>query len=150
MPLARSSSSVSWRCEVDGGWTTIVWTPPRDAVRSAELQGVDDRLAGGPPAGDLEGEHPAAVAGAPLALDDRVLRMGRQARVQDALHARLTLEPLGECQRVLAVPVHPHREGEDPADGQEGLERRERRAGIHLDAGHARPRARPARRRPRP
>ena len=34
MPAASSSASVDWRCEVDGGWTTIVWTLPSEAVSS--------------------------------------------------------------------------------------------------------------------
>ena len=34
MPLSRSSLSDSWRCDVDGGWTTMVWTLPSEAVSS--------------------------------------------------------------------------------------------------------------------
>ena len=64
MPAATSSSSDSWRCEVDGGWTTIVWTLPSEAVSSVSAIAsmmARPRLA---TAVHLDGEHPARDTGA--------------------------------------------------------------------------------------
>ena len=95
---------------------------------------VDDRAAGLAATLDLEGEHPAGGAVPELALGDRELRVAGEAGVQHATHAVLTLEPGGECRGVAAVALGPDREGQDPAQDQERLERPERRAGLDLDA----------------
>ena len=58
---------VDWRCEVDGGWTTIVWTLPSEAVRSGSRRASMTRPAGVAAAVDLEGEHPAGDARPELA-----------------------------------------------------------------------------------
>ena len=34
IPVGEQSASVDWRWVVDGGWATIVWTLPSEAVRS--------------------------------------------------------------------------------------------------------------------
>src|SRR5438034_3534841 len=105
------------------------------AERGGELgqsEGVDDGPAGGPPAGELKGEHPAAVARPELPLGDGSLRVAGETRVVDPLHAALTLEPGGECQRVRRVAVHPYGEREQAAKDQEGLERPEGPARVDL------------------
>ena len=59
IPAAASCSSVIWRCEVDGGWTTIVWTLPSEAVSSVSASvSMTARPASRPPT-TLDGEHPA-------------------------------------------------------------------------------------------
>ena len=145
-----SSASDSWRCDVDGGWTTIVWTLPSDAVSSVSSSASMTARPAGAPALDLERQHPAAVAGTELARRDVVLRMAREARIDDASHAVLTLQPASPVPRVRGVAIHPDGEGQQAAQDEEGLERPERRAGVDLRAGDLldEPRAaRPRRRR---
>ena len=86
-------------------------------------------------AGDLEGEHPAAGARPELAARDGVLRMAREAGVEDAAHAVLTLEPRGECRGVAARGARPGPPSvRMPAQHEERLERAERGARLDLDA----------------
>ena len=150
IPAASSSASVDWRCDVDGGWTTIVWTLPSEAVSSGSVERVDDRPSGGAATGDLEREHPAGDAGAELAAGDLVLRVAGQARVEHRRHAVLTLEPAGQCRGRRGVALDPDGEGQDPAQDEEGVERPE--GAPRCRSGRARPRrsgrpGRPPRRR---
>ena len=133
MPASSSSASVDWRCEVDGGWTTIVWTLPSEAVSSGRLQRVDDRPAGLPAALDLEGEHPAGHPGPELAQRRPRAADGSADPGRGRAHAVLTLEPGRECRGRRGVALGPDGEGQDPAQDEERLERPEGRAGVDLD-----------------
>ena len=60
IPAASSSASLDWRCEVDGGWTTIVWTLPSDAVSSGSCSAsMIARPAARPPAASKASIPPA-------------------------------------------------------------------------------------------
>ena len=144
IPAAMSCSSESWRCEVDGGWTTIVWTLPSEAVSSGSVNESMHRATGVPATLDLERQHPAGDAVAELADGDVVLGVARQAGVQDAAHAVLTLEPRGECRRGLRMALHPDGQRQDAAQDQERIERADRRPGVVLDALHLRDEIPPA------
>ena len=93
IPAARSSSSVAWRWDVDGGWTTIVWTLPSEAVNSGSRSASMTARPATRATVDLEREHAAGDARPELAQRDGVLRMARETRVEDGPHALLTLEP---------------------------------------------------------
>ena len=97
-----------------------------------QRQGVDERAARVASARELEREHPAA--GPQLAGRDLVLGMAGEGRVVDAGHARLTLEPGGECRRRRRVAVHPDCERREAAQREERRHRRERGAGVDDDA----------------
>ena len=58
-----SSASVDWRCDVDGGWTTIVWTLPSEAVSSGRLEPVDDRPPAARPPSTSNASIPPATPG---------------------------------------------------------------------------------------
>ncbi len=69
MPAATSSAAESWRWVVDGGWTTIVWMLPSEAVRSGiRSASTNASAAGAPPASSTasipppEGRRRAATA----------------------------------------------------------------------------------------
>ena len=103
-----------------------------------ERQGVDERLAGGAPAGDLEGEHPAGRARAELALRRRRAAGGWEARIEDAVDAVLALEPGGECR---GVPARAARRGRRGSGCRAGRGRpRAGRASRRSRSGRARPR----------
>ena len=59
MPAAASAAESSARCEV-GGWTTIVWTLPRLAVRSGIRRASKNARPGRATAGEVHAEHRAA------------------------------------------------------------------------------------------
>ena len=150
IPAATSSASESWRWEVDGGWTTIVWTLPSEAVSSVRVSAsMTARPASRPPATSTA-SIPPATPGPELAHGDGVLRVARQARVEDAVHAVLTFEPGGECRRGPRVALHPDGQRQDAAQHEERVERADRRPRVDLDpldlARRAR-RGRPRRRR---
>ena len=133
IPASSSSASVDWRCEVDGGWTTIVWTLPSEAVSSGSRSAsMTARPASRPPA-TSKASIPPDDARPELADRDVVLRMAGEARVEDRAHAVLTLEPGGQCRGRPGVALGAHGEGQDPAQDEERLERAEGRAGIDLD-----------------
>ena len=61
IPASRSSASVIWRCDVDGGWTTIVWTLPSEAVSSVSVSASITPSTGVAAAGELERSIPPAT-----------------------------------------------------------------------------------------
>ncbi len=63
-----------------------------------------------------------------LPLCEFVLRVRGQARVVDARHLRLMLQPLRQVQRVAAVAFHAQGQGFHAAQGEEGVERPGNRA----------------------
>jgi hypothetical protein len=72
-------------------------------------------------AAHVEADH-AAEAGH-LAFGQRVLRVVGQAGVIDLLHLLLLLQPAGDLQRVLVVPLHAQGQRLDAAQGQPAVER---------------------------
>ena len=78
MPAAASEAASSERWLLDGGWTTIVWTDPRLAVRSGIVEGVEEDAAGLAAAGEVDREHRAAAVEDPRG--DVRLGMAREAR----------------------------------------------------------------------
>ena len=61
IPAAASWRSVIWRCDVDGGWTTIVWTLPSEAVNSVRvIASMMARPAARPPTTSMASIPPAA------------------------------------------------------------------------------------------
>ena len=146
IPAPRSCASVIWRCDVDGGWTTIVWTLPSEAVSSVRAIASMTARPAVAAADDLDGEHPAERVRAELAYRDVVLRMAGETGIEDALHAVLTLEPGRQCRGGPRVALGAHGEGQDPAQDEERVERSERRRRCR--SGPSRPRrmrsARPA------
>ena len=74
-----------------------------------------------PPAGQIEGEHPATRRQQPPG--DRVVRIVGQARVVDAGDSGVDGQPLSERKRVGALPFHPQRQGLHSAQDQPGRER---------------------------
>ena len=133
MPASASWASVIWRCEVDGGWTTIVWTLPSEAVSSVRVRAsMTARPAARPPA--------TSTASIPPNTSGRNWRAATaccgwlgQAGIEDTSHAVLTLEPGGECRRGPGVALGAHGEGQDAAQDEEGVERADRGAGVDLD-----------------
>ena len=75
---------------------------------------------------DEERDHAAEVAH--LARRDRVAGVRGQARVEDALHARMALEERRDRRRVRAVAVHAHRERLHAAEHEPAVERPGNRA----------------------
>ena len=63
IPAATISSAESWRWVVDGGWATIVWTLPSDAVRSGIVRAsMNARPASRPPASSNASMPPGAAS----------------------------------------------------------------------------------------
>src|SRR5581483_6610447 len=89
-----------------------------------QLQLLDERLAGRPATVDTEGEDGAGALRQVL-LRQAVVRVVRQARVADPTDGRMIVQHLGNGERVLAVALHPQRQGLQAEQQQEGVERRE-------------------------
>ncbi len=112
------------------------------------------RQAASRPPCDDEGHD--ATAAALLTDGQRVLRMAGQARVVDALHARVRLQPARELERAGAVRAHPQLQRLQALEDDPGVERRERRTGVAQERGErimdqcARPEHRPAQHPPLP
>ena len=98
--------------------------PLRDRERVVERA---TRLAA---AREVDREHRAAAV--EDARGDLRLGMAREAGVDDAVHAVLTLEERRECHRRPRLAFHAHRERRDAAQDEERRERPERRAGVDL------------------
>jgi hypothetical protein len=75
--------------------------------------------------------HPAEARHLPLR--QLVLRMGRQARIEDRPHPPVLRQPGGDAAAVLVVLAHPQRERLGPADRQPAVERTGDRPGRVLD-----------------
>jgi hypothetical protein len=74
----------------------------------------------------LEADHPAEVVH--LRGREVVVRVRFEAGVVDAVHGLVVLQPVGECAGVLAVAVHPDREGLSASEDEEALVRAGSRA----------------------
>jgi hypothetical protein len=70
---------------------------------------------------DAEGDHPAVAAH--LLAGQRVAGVVDQAWVGDASHLRMVGQELRDPHRVVVVPIHPHAEGLQAAQGEPGVER---------------------------
>ena len=136
IPLASSSASESWRCEVDGGCTTIVWTLPSDAVSSVSRSVSDTARPPSRPPTTSKASIPPPLPSPELLLRDGTLRMAGETRIEDASHGRVTLEPRRESQGVGGVAVDPHGECEEAPEDEERLEWSERAARVDLRASH--------------
>ena len=82
-----------------------------------------------------EGEHRADAARTE-SLRQRMIPVGRQARVVDPTDPLVARQMLGDGERVVAMPAHPQRQRLDPVEDQEGVERRQRRPEV-AQAEHA-------------
>ena len=76
---------------------------------------------------DDEADHRSKLP--PLSLGDEMSRVGGEARVGDALHLGVGLEPLGEPLGVVARPFHAHVKGAHASQHQGRFERRLERDG---------------------
>ena len=102
-------------------------TPPSDSARVKISVAAQTRSAASRPPADGERHHAAEAAH--LLGRDLVPGVRGQARVVHPLDRRVAGEQLGDPLGVVAVPLHPHREGLHPAQGQPGVERAGHRAG---------------------
>src|SRR6186713_20652 len=112
---------------------------PERGRQLRERHRVDDRLPRLATTFDLEGEHAAGGPVAELADGDLVLWVAREARVHDADHTVLTLEPGAQCRRIPGMPLHPHAKREQTAQDEERVERADGAARVvleGLDAAH--------------
>ena len=150
IPAASSSASVELalrgRRRVDDH--RVDAARARRSARGASAWSMSAWPAARPPA-TSNASIPPAAPGRNWRMADRVLRVAGEARIEDAVHAVLALEPRGEGRGVPRVPLAADAEGQDPAQHEEGLERAERRAGVDLDALDVRDRAPPSPRRRR-
>ena len=78
-----------------------------------------------------------------------VLGVARETGVEDALHAVLTFEPVRKCRSRSGVAFDADREGQDPAQDEEGIEGADGGAGVDLDLLDLPHEVRAARDRPR-
>ena len=150
IPAASSSASVDWRCDVDGGWTTIVWTLPSDAVSSGRRSASMIAPSGRAAPVDLEGEHPAGHARPELAQGDVVLGMagetrdrGRRARHPDARASAASAAAVAAWRSTRMARVRIPRRTRNASSGPSVA------PGIDLDAFDVGDQLRRTRRRPR-
>ena len=110
-------------------------------------QGVDEGRGGRRAAGQLHGQHPAARG--QEAGGDGVVGVRGEHRVQDARDPRRGFQERGEAGGGRRVALHPQGQRRDAAQDQEGRERREGAARVHVERPHGGdPLARSRRRRP--
>ena len=114
-PGGANGASAVEACVIRAGCSIRLSTPPSDSaswkMRRARDEGDRFRLRL-----HQEGDHAAEVAHLPAR--DVVAGMVRQAGVEDALDAGMSVEELGDPPCVLAVLAHPHRERLDPAQDE--------------------------------
>ncbi len=94
-----------------------------------QLQRILEAPAAGHAAFDAEGEDARGTA-AHVFPDQGVVGMVGQAGVVDPLHLGMALEEVRHRQGVVADAVHAQRQGFDALQDQEGIEGRDRRAGV--------------------
>ncbi len=103
---------------------------------AVQLERLDEPLAGRCAAGDLEGEDGAGSLGCVLE-GTRVPRAALEPRVGDADHLVATLQPGGDGDGVLHVPLHPQAQRLESLGDEERVERRHCGTEVaqQLDAG---------------
>jgi hypothetical protein len=97
------------------------------STNSSSIAPAEEHVGRLEPAGELEGEDPAEAAH--LTGRQRMLRVGRQARIVDAGHGRMAAERLRQRLAVGVVPGHPQGQGTQAAQQQPRVERAEHGAG---------------------
>ena len=109
---------------------------PMLASSEKSFERVDELLARFVAALDAEGDE-RALAGGQVLFRARVVAAGREAGIVDPLDAGMLFEMLGDGEGVLRVALHAQVQGFDALQEQEGIEGRERGAGVAqaLDAG---------------
>ena len=131
MPAAASSAAPSWRWVVDGGWTTIVWMLPSDAVRSGiRSASTNARAAGAPPASSTASIPPPEGR---RRVGDGVVGVRRAASGTGRARppARFPGTPRGAPRSPRGAPCA--RERRDAAQDQERGERRQRAARVDVE-----------------
>ena len=68
-----------------------------------------------------------------LAAGELVLRMARQAGVENAGYLRMTFEKAGDRRRCAALPIDPQLEGLEALEQQPGVERGQGRPGVPIE-----------------
>ena len=133
MPASASCAASSWRWVVDGGWATIVWMLPSEAVRSGIVRASMNASPAGRAAVHRRARtrasrrRPGTGAGRPRAGDGWAGPGSRPARRPAGPRA----SPPARCRR--GVPVHPDRERGEAAQDEEGREGGEGRARVDLE-----------------
>ena len=114
-----SGESAADACVIRAGCSISDSTPPSDSpsVNSVVRPQMSTALSSG---GDPEGHHAAECAH--LGGGDLMARMLGQAGIVDVADGRVPGQHVRHPVGVGAVPVHPHRERLDPAQGEPGVE----------------------------
>ena len=121
MPIAARWPAGIEACVIRPGCSIRLSTPPRLSAKREHLAAFQESPSPGHAAVE-HGRHHAAE-GLHLPLGQGMLRMRRQARIVDLAHVAAALEPLGDLQRVCAMPLHPQRQRLQAAQRQKAVER---------------------------
>ena len=137
IPASTSSASVSWRWVVVGGWATIVWMLPSDAVSSGIVRASMNAPPPARPPTTSKASMPPPIGNWRSA--QLVLGVAGQPRIDhphDApARSRASVARTAGRRR---VALHPDGQRGQAAQDQERRQRRERAAGVDLDLADGR------------